>query len=113
VKDEKTGISTLGAEGSVAVGSVGRTATAQTDIQLHAEIPFLVQIPRAVCRNCLLKGATLRQDLNDNAKLYGGRKLKNREILTQQVRPPKSAARLLGLLNKYSRREHVETTSSR
>ena len=30
---------TLGAEGSVAAGPVGRTATAQTDAQLHADIP--------------------------------------------------------------------------
>src|SRR5664279_1480877 len=29
---------TLGAEGSVAAGPVGRTATAQTDAQMHAEI---------------------------------------------------------------------------
>jgi len=29
---------TLGAEGSVAAGPVGRTATAQTDAQLHADI---------------------------------------------------------------------------
>ena len=29
---------TLGAEGSVAASPVGRTATAQTDVQLHAEI---------------------------------------------------------------------------
>jgi lipid-binding SYLF domain-containing protein len=28
----------LGAEGSVAAGPVGRTATAQTDAQLHADI---------------------------------------------------------------------------
>jgi Las17-binding protein actin regulator len=60
-----------------------------------------------------LEGATLRQDLDDSAKLYGGRKLENREIVTQHVRAPKSATRLLGLLNKYSRRENVETTSSR
>lgn len=29
---------TLGAEGSVAAGPVGRTARAQTDAQMHAEI---------------------------------------------------------------------------
>jgi SH3 domain-containing YSC84-like protein 1 len=60
-----------------------------------------------------LEGATLRQDLDDNAKLYGGRKLDNREIVTQHIHAPKSAARLLALLNKYSKREHVETTSTR
>lgn len=29
---------TLGAEGSVAAGPIGRTATAQTDAQMHAEV---------------------------------------------------------------------------
>ncbi len=60
-----------------------------------------------------LEGATLRQDLDDNAKLYGGQKLENREIVTQHTRAPRSAAKLLALLNKYSRHEHVETTSTR
>jgi lipid-binding SYLF domain-containing protein len=39
---------TLGAEGSVAAGTVGRTARAQTDAQMHAEILFVVAIPGAV-----------------------------------------------------------------
>ncbi|MGP0073821.1 MAG: YSC84-related protein [Bryobacteraceae bacterium] len=60
-----------------------------------------------------LEGATPRQDLDDNAELFGGKKLENRDIVTKHVLPPKSAARLLALLNKYSRHEHVETTSSR
>jgi lipid-binding SYLF domain-containing protein len=101
---------TLGAEGSVAAGPVGRTATAQTDAQLHAEILSWSR-SQGLFAGIALEGATLRQDLDDNAQLYGGRKLGNREIVTQHVRAPKSAARLLALLNKYSRREHVETTS--
>lgn len=103
---------TLGAEGSVAAGPVGRTATAQTDAQLHAEILSWSR-SQGLFAGIALEGATLRQDLNDNAELYGGRKLENREIVTQHVRPPRSASRLLALLNKYSRHEHVETTSSR
>jgi lipid-binding SYLF domain-containing protein len=103
---------TLGAEGSVAAGPVGRTATAQTDAQLHAEILSWSR-SQGLFAGIALEGATLRQDLNDNADIYGGRKLENREIVTQHVHPPKSAARLLALLNKYSRHEHVATTSSR
>ena len=61
---------TLGAEGSVAAGPVGRTATAQTDAQLHADIlswsPF-----QGLFAGIALEGATLRQDLDDNATLYG------------------------------------------
>jgi SH3 domain-containing YSC84-like protein 1 len=103
---------TLGGEGSVAGGPVGRTATAQTDAQLHAEILSWSRT-QGLFAGVALEGATLRQDRDDNAQLYGGRKLENREIVTQHVRPPKSAARLLALLNKYSSREHVETTSRR
>jgi SH3 domain-containing YSC84-like protein 1 len=102
---------TLGAEGSVAAGPVGRTATAQTDAQMHAEILSWSRT-QGLFVGLALEGATLRQDLDDNAKLYG-RKLENREIVTQHIRAPKSAAKLLALLNKYSRHEHVETTSSR
>src|SRR6185369_8127539 len=53
-----------------------------------------------------LEGATLRQDPDDNATL-DGKKLENRDIVTSGVRAPKAAARLLGLLNRYSARERV------
>jgi lipid-binding SYLF domain-containing protein len=100
---------TLGAEGSVAAGPVGRTATAQTDAQLHAEILSWSR-SQGLFVGVALEGATLRQDLDDNATLYG-KKLENREIVTKGVNAPKAAAKLLALLNRYSRREHVETTS--
>ena len=94
---------TLGAEGSVAAGPVGRTATAQTDAQMHAEILSWSR-SQGLFAGISLQGATLRQDLDDNAKLYG-KKLENRSIVTSGRHAPKSAARLLGLLNKYSPRE--------
>ena len=97
---------TLGAEGSVAAGPVGRTATAQTDAQMHAEILSWSR-SQGLFAGLALEGATLRQDLDDNQALYG-KKLENRHIVTQGVRPPKSAEKLMGLLNRYSRREHKE-----
>jgi SH3 domain-containing YSC84-like protein 1 len=100
---------TLGAEGSVAAGPVGRTATAQTDAQMHAEILSWSR-SQGLFAGLALEGATLRQDLDDNATLYG-RKLENREIVTTGVRAPKSAARLLALLNKYSARERSSTST--
>jgi len=103
---------TLGGEGSIAAGPVGRTATAQTDAQLHAEILSWSRT-QGLFAGLALEGATLRQDLDDNATLYGS-KLENREIVTKGVRHmPKAALRLTALLNRYSRREHVETTSTR
>jgi len=100
---------TLGAEGSVAAGPVGRTATAQTDAQMHAEILSWSR-SQGLFAGLALEGATLRQDLDDNAALYG-RRLENREIVTTSVRTPKAAARLIGLLNQYSARERTKTSS--
>ena len=94
---------TLGAEGSVAAGPVGRTATAQTDAQMHAEILSWSR-SQGLFAGLALEGATLRQDQDDNVKLYG-RRLENREIVTSGMAAPKSATRLLNLLNKYSASE--------
>jgi len=96
---------TLGGEGSVAAGPVGRTATAQTDAQMHAEILSWSR-SQGLFAGLALEGATLRQDLDDNAKLYG-RKLENREIVTKQVRMPEAAMKLIALLDKYSVQEHT------
>jgi lipid-binding SYLF domain-containing protein len=97
---------TLGAEGSVAAGPVGRTATAQTDAQMHAEILSWSR-SQGLFAGLALEGATLRQDLDDNRALYGKR-MENRQIVTGGVRSPRAAEKLMGLLNKYSRREHKE-----
>ena len=94
---------TLGAEGSVAAGPVGRTATAQTDAQMHAQVLSWSRT-QGLFAGVALEGATLRQDLDDNATLYG-KKLENRAIVTQKRRVPASAAKLITLLNKYSARE--------
>src|SRR5215472_17422282 len=75
---------TLGGEGQVAAGPVGRSATAQTDAYMRAEILSWSR-SRGVFAGISLTGATLRQDLDDNATLYGMR-LKNREIVQQGVR---------------------------
>ena len=93
---------TLGGEGQVAAGPVGRTATAETDAYMRAEILSWSR-SRGVFAGLSLQGATLRQDVDDNATLYG-KKLENREIVTKGVAPPDAAAKLLELLNKYSAR---------
>jgi lipid-binding SYLF domain-containing protein len=94
---------TLGAEASVAAGPVGRTVTAQTDAQMHAEILSWSR-SQGVFAGIALEGATLREDLDDNAALYGT-KLENRYIVTSGTPPPESAAPLMNLLNTYSWRE--------
>jgi len=100
---------TLGAEGSVAAGPVGRTATAQTDAQMHAEILSWSR-SQGLFAGLALEGATLREDLDDNATLYG-KKLENRYIVTSGIRVPKSAQALITLLNKHSLRESAQATT--
>src|SRR3984957_15813127 len=78
----------LGAEGSVAAGPVGRTATAQTDVQMHADILSWSR-SQGLFAGIALEGATLRQDLDDNASIYG-HKLENRDIVTNGRPAPKS-----------------------
>jgi len=96
---------TVGAEGSVAAGPVGRTATAQTDAQMHADILSWSR-SQGLFAGVALEGATLRQDLDDNATLYG-KPLENRDIVMNGVRAPEAANRLLALLNRYSFRERT------
>jgi SH3 domain-containing YSC84-like protein 1 len=97
---------TLGAEGSVAAGPVGRTATAQTDTQMHADILSWSRT-QGLFAGVALEGATLREDLDDNATLYGKR-LANKAIVTTGVRAPAAAATLIALLNKYSAKERTD-----
>ena len=93
---------TLGADASVAAGPVGRSTKAATDALLTAQILSWSR-SRGVFAGVSLQGATLREDLDDNQELYG-RRLTNRQIIDGNTRLPKSAKRLIGLLNKYSSR---------
>jgi len=100
---------TLGAEGSVAAGPVGRTATAQTDAQMKAEILSWSR-SQGLFAGLALEGATLRQDQDDNVTLYG-KKMTNRQIVTSGVRAPKAAEKLLHLLNRYSAHERKDPSA--
>jgi len=91
---------TLGGEGEVAAGPVGRQASAQTDAAMRAEILSWSRA-RGVFAGISLQGATLRQDLDDNAVIYG-KKLANQQIVQSGVAVPKAAEPLISLLNKYS-----------
>jgi lipid-binding SYLF domain-containing protein len=94
---------TLGGDASVAAGPVGRTATAGTDAYMTAEI-LTWSRSRGVFAGVSLSGATLRQDLDVNRKLYG-KTLENKEVVFGNLAAPASAKELLGLLNKYSSRK--------
>jgi lipid-binding SYLF domain-containing protein len=94
---------TLGGDASVAAGPVGRTAAAQTDAYMTAEILSWSR-SRGLFAGVALTGATLRQDLDDNKELYG-REVENKEIVNKELTPPKAAEPLLSLFNKHSARK--------
>src|SRR5271163_2777218 len=77
---------TLGADASVAGGPVGRTSSAETDAQLHAEI-LTWSRSRGAFAGVSLQGATLRPDDDWNTDLYGTART-NREIVMGDTAPP-------------------------
>ncbi len=94
---------TLGGEGEVAAGPVGRNATAQTDAKMRAEMLSWSR-SRGIFAGLSLQGATLRQDLDDNKELYG-KAYETKDILTGNVAVPAAASKLISLLGKYSARK--------
>lgn len=91
---------TIGGEAAAAAGPVGRNASANTDVLLHAEILSWSR-SRGLFAGLSLEGATLRPDGDANRDLYG-RDLSNQEILEGDVRTPRGARPLIAALNQYS-----------
>jgi len=90
---------TLGADASVAAGPLGRTAAAQTDAAMTAEILSWSR-SRGVFAGVALEGATLRGDDDANLDLYG-RRLEMRPIVTGSTPIPAAAQPLIDRLSKY------------
>jgi SH3 domain-containing YSC84-like protein 1 len=95
---------TIGASAGAMAGPVGRTAQAETDAELHAEI-LSYSRSRGLFAGVDLGGATLRPDEHANRKIYG-RPVTQREILTGEVRPPAAARTLYAELNHYTVTAH-------
>jgi len=91
---------TLGVEGAVAAGPVGRALAALTDAQTHADA-LTWSRTGGLLSGVALEGVTLHQDLDDNESLYG-RRLANGDIVAKNIRPPDAAGALLGVLSRYS-----------
>src|ERR1700687_763156 len=94
---------TVAADASAAAGPVGRTSSAATDALMHAEI-LTYSRARGLFAGISLEGATLRPDDDWNKELYG-KEMSNSDIVLGNTRPPASASRLLGVINKYSSRK--------
>lgn len=91
---------TLGGDASAAAGPVGRSVAAQTDVLMKAEI-LSYSRSRGVFAGLSLDGSTLRQDVDENARIYGA-PIADREILTGAAKRPPASRAFLAELERFS-----------
>jgi lipid-binding SYLF domain-containing protein len=94
---------TIGGDAAAAAGPVGRSASAQTDAFVSAEI-LSYSRSKGLFAGVSLEGATLRNDLDENEILYGKR-WTSKQILGSGAKMPEAASKLISVLNKHSVRE--------
>jgi lipid-binding SYLF domain-containing protein len=91
----------LGGDVSVAAGPVGRTAEADTDAYVRAEI-LTYSRARGAFAGVSLEGASLRPDDDANEALYGQKINARTIVLGPSPATPPSAHQLIALLDKAS-----------
>jgi SH3 domain-containing YSC84-like protein 1 len=91
----------LGGDATAAAGPVGRTASAESDVALRAEI-LSYSRARGLFAGISLEGSTLRADNSANKKLYGKEVSANDIAFKHAVPVPPSAKNLLATLQKAS-----------
>jgi SH3 domain-containing YSC84-like protein 1 len=89
----------LGADASAAAGPKGRTASAETDATMRAEI-LSYSRARGAFAGVSLTGSTLRADNDANKKLYGKEINAGDIVLKDEVKAPPSAKLLLHTLDE-------------
>jgi SH3 domain-containing YSC84-like protein 1 len=91
----------LGGDASISAGPVGRTASAETDVAMRAEI-LSYSRSRGVFAGISLSGSTVRPDNDANERIYG-KKIPAKDIVLRAAVPPTADAKqLLYVLNKHS-----------
>jgi lipid-binding SYLF domain-containing protein len=91
----------LGADASIAAGPKGRTATAETDAYLRAEM-LSYSRSRGAFAGVSLQGTTLRPDEDANRRLYGSDVSAASIIAESKVHAPASASTLVSRLQRAS-----------
>ena len=100
----------LGADASAAAGPKGRTAAADTDIVMKAEV-LSYSRARGLFAGISLEGSTLRSDGSANRKLYG-HDLNAKQIVREgKVAMPSSGREFVSLLDKTSPRNESDPVS--
>ena len=92
---------TVGGDASAAAGPVGRTAAADTDATLHAEL-LSYSRTRGAFAGVALDGTVITEDQGENRKLYG-HDVNNRAIIRGEVRQPEAGDPIASVLDQYSR----------
>lgn len=91
----------VGGEAAVMAGPVGRTVQAETDALMRAEMLGWSRA-RGVFAGIALQGTTMREDKDDNAKIYG-RRLGTEQIMAAGgPRPTNINNELAATLSRYS-----------
>ncbi|HKV48874.1 MAG TPA: lipid-binding SYLF domain-containing protein [Candidatus Acidoferrales bacterium] len=90
----------LGADASVAAGPVGRTAAADTDIKLNAEI-LSYSRAKGVFAGVSLQGAVVKSDDSANQAMYGA-SADRHTILSGETAVPESAKSLLHSISQFA-----------
>lgn len=93
----------LGGEAAAAAGPVGRSSTAMTDAQLHAEL-LTYSRSRGVFAGLELAGDAVTEDGEANREIYG-KDISNKEILDSNMAVPAVAQPLIHTLDRISSRK--------
>ena len=93
----------LGADASVAAGPVGRTASAETDATLRADI-LSYSRARGAFAGVALEGSTIRPDNGANKQIYGQEVSAREIVLSGHVAIPLAAQRMVSTLDSRTPR---------
>jgi len=93
----------LGGDASVAAGPVGRDTSAETDVTLRSEI-LSYSRSRGLFAGISLEGSTIRPDNKANEQIYGKKLEAKQIVLSDQVRVPDAAEKLVSTLGSKTPR---------
>jgi lipid-binding SYLF domain-containing protein len=100
----------LGADASVAAGPKGRTASAESDATLRAEV-LSYSRSRGLFAGISLEGSTVRPDDDANKRVYGQNVSAEAIIFKGAVAVPPAAQKLVAFLNRKSPKNTSEPNS--
>jgi lipid-binding SYLF domain-containing protein len=93
----------LGGDASAVAGPVGRSASAMTDAEMHAQI-LSYSRSRGIFGGLNLAGSAVTQDGDANRALYG-RNIENKDVVNGHIAVPAPAEAFVHTLNRLSSRK--------